>query len=137
MYSVSELLNKLYQKLNKINEHVESNEKITLIKPHVNRVYQWSEISNFVEICDNINRNPDDFRKYIETELRVKTKKSGEGIVSIRGRYTINDISSMYNQFIEKVVKCKSCRSYNTTLQKSKTIKLKCEACKTTRIITL
>src|SRR3989344_7253248 len=98
----------------KVTGHIEGNKTI---------------ISNFIQICDTLRREPSHLLKYIQRELA--TPATIEGPRLILGR-KIN--SSLINQKIESYTQtfilCKECGKPDTQLKKEeKVLTLKCTVC--------
>lgn len=132
-YDTTDLLDKLYLKLNARDKNTK--DKI-FIKPHVNRVFQWIEISNFLEICKNINRSPEDVTHFFENELGVRTTTNFEGVLTIKRRFMQKQIEKVFQNYILKMIRCKDCCSDETDLITHKKLKkIVCKYCKSSRII--
>lgn len=130
-YTVPELLDRLYNTLGN-NEKKE----IIIIKPCITKEYQMCRIRNYTEMCKNINRNKQHLKEFIEDELSLKTKISGDGILYFRGKYTQESIERIYKHYICKYVKCNSCKSYDTSIKKIKKLnKLICNFCHASQVL--
>jgi len=133
-YKTQDLLDNLYVKLDARNKS--KNEKKKLVKPIVTRMFQFINISNFPEICENINRSAEDIIAFIQDELRVRTSINAQNVLTIRRKYTQKQLESIFNNYINEKVKCNECNSFNTELTKYKDFsKISCKLCFSSRII--
>jgi translation initiation factor 2 subunit 2 len=98
-----------------------------IIETSPTRTY-WKNIKR---ILIAINRPPDHFIKYINTELHtgnwISNSKS-DGIV-LAGRYNISQLTNIIERYVKQYVVCNICKSTNTLLEKNKELRCYIVSC--------
>jgi translation initiation factor 2 subunit 2 len=125
-YKVSELLDRAYGSLN-IDKG-----KITLAHPVFEKKDRKSYVHNFKEICESIDRDPEEVRQFLSRELQMETSfKENESLKIDQTVRSVDQIESILIRYVKDHVMCKSCRSCKTVVEKVDRIHyLKCNACK-------
>ena len=131
-----ELLERAYSKLN--NDKVDT-ETISVLLPKVsvtkNKRTLWE---NFSRVCGSINREPEMVKNYIVTECIVKCSICGidNNQLLLKGRYTQKQIETVLVKFIKEYVRCYSCKSLSTKLNRqAKLLLVSCNDCQSVRNI--
>jgi|APCry1669192647_1035423.scaffolds.fasta_scaffold01793_3 translation initiation factor 2 subunit 2 len=133
-----EILNKFYsrlseQKLKKnIGKYVKESPKILTII-HNRAII----VTNFGEICNKINRNPNHIKDFIEVMLFEKILSSNESKIAlsneklvISAMLPIENVKASIKKYINLYVECAQCKNLNTELIKEVgTNMIKCLAC--------
>lgn len=86
-------------------------------------------VTNFIQICDNLHREPKLFLKYLQRELATPAIIDGKKLVLGRkiGSKAINE---KVEQFVRDYVLCKECGKPDTKFFKEDRVMfLKCMAC--------
>lgn len=129
--SLKQMLDTVYDALEQ-----KKNNKVILVKPSVMKVNRACEITNFQQLCSNINRNPNMFKQFIETELGVKTSFNGKKHLTLKHSYDVKKITVLYEHFIKQYVVCSSCNNMDTVINKRNQCKyVYCKNCDTTTLI--
>lgn len=128
-YSIDYLLNRAYDSFNL------DKGKIKLVKPIFEKKNDRKcYVNNFTEICNAINRDPDDIRQYISKEIHMETSIKENGVLKIDGtakNYNGETIARLIKNYIINFIMCKSCNSCKTTTKKIDRITyLICEVCR-------
>lgn len=86
-------------------------------------------VTNFTEISDMIDRDPDDILKYLLRELGTAGDRD-EGRLLLKGRIGSIKIQEKFEDYIGKYVLCTECDKPDTRLVKEGRITLlRCDAC--------
>jgi translation initiation factor 2 subunit 2 len=86
-------------------------------------------ITNFDDICDRLNRDPDVVSKYLLREIGTAGSRT-DGRMTLTGIFSPAQIDAAIHQFVEAYVMCKVCHLPDTKLVKEKrAMTLICEAC--------
>jgi translation initiation factor 2 subunit 2 len=125
------LLRRLYQQMG--NQTAMSNQ-IMIPAPKILKDGKRSIITNFVEICDAIHRDKDTVKSFVLTEIRILGCLNNENKLIISDRIKRQTIENALKRYILEYVKCRSCDSLNTKINKiDKT--LVCESCQASRFL--
>lgn len=114
----NKILEEVYEKIKNEKELFENN-KISISKPNINFENRFSYWVNYTTNCEQIKRNKEHVKKYIEKELSMNVSINGQGHLKIRGRHNIVGISELFKNYIKKFVQCKTCKSLNTEIIKN------------------
>lgn len=131
------LLDNIYEILNDNNE-LFGNKNISVSKPDIkyeNRKTFWY---NYGKNCNQINRNLDQVKKFIEKEMAVVTSINDKSNLILRGRYNFAMISNAFKKYIKNYVQCSTCKSIETEIIRNsfnrldyiKCLNPKCNTCK-------
>lgn len=69
------------------------------------------------------------FRSWVEADLRTAMRTTAEGGLEIRGRYRVEDLSSLRRRYVVAFKQCAECGGYNTGLVKERVLKVRCKNC--------
>ena len=128
LYSTDYLINKFYIELNNKSN---STKKMIIEKQEVVSANKKTFITNFLIICNKLNREVDDIKKYIETELNAKTSISQNGELIIVGVFKQSGIQKIISSYVSQYISCKQCNSCNTEIIKENRINfIFCNKCK-------
>lgn len=123
------LLDRIYNHLNNNN----TKQKINLPKLQIGIENKKTYFSNYNVVCDELNRNPNDFIKFIQRELSTGTSINGNGDLVIDGVFREKQIEKIILNYIENFVKCKMCKSLLTQIIKEhRNFILSCNKCNAT-----
>ena len=86
-------------------------------------------ITNFVEICSVLNREPNQLLKYLQRELATPANIEGRRLILGR-KISSNLINEKVKRYAEEFVICKECGKPDTKLIKEdRVLEKKCMAC--------
>jgi putative translation initiation factor aIF-2 beta subunit len=86
-------------------------------------------IKNFINICDELRRDPDLIEKYIGYQLNLRTKIDKIKLV-VHSNHDRNVLQNIINGYIKDYVLCRTCHNPETSIvNNSKIIALTCLAC--------
>jgi translation initiation factor 2 subunit 2 len=135
LYSYTTLLNRAYLLLDTGNTTCIN----TLKSPNIVKIgTKKIIITNFVSICQDLNRKNEDIILYIKNELKTDITLDQDCNVLIKGRYSQKDISNVFTKYISKYVRCWICKGLSSSLRydsKTKMQHLSCNICKSSRVI--
>jgi len=120
------LLNKAYEKLPKIEEHIDRF-KI----PFVETMIQGNQtiIKNFSQITETLRRDPSHLLKYLAKELATPASSDGTRAI-FQSKVPQRIIQQKLENYVVDYVLCKECKRPDTKLVKQdRIIFIKCEAC--------
>lgn len=90
---------------------------------------------NYEEVREKINRESEQFVKYLLKEMGTAGKVEG-GRLTLQGKFTTEAISSLVNEYVEEFVRCAECGRPDTKIIKyDRVMTLKCDACGAQRSI--
>lgn len=112
-----------------------SGERFIVPKPKTfieGRTTVWD---NFEEIRDTLNRDQDQFLKFLLKEMGTAGKVEGNRLV-LQGRFTSEQIGALVDEYVGEYVRCAECGRPDTKLVKyDRVTTLKCDACGAQRSI--
>lgn len=127
MYTVEFMVDRLYNELNDLSQ----NKKLILERPSVKTLNKKTYIGNFSSVCQKINRDVDDVKKYFEKEMNVIASINSQGGLVITGIFKNVNILKVFSSYIDDFVKCKECGSCETEIIKENRITYNnCKKCK-------
>ena len=129
-FSYMNLLERLYQNKPDYQKDVE---RKNLPKPVVVFSNKKTFIHNFAHICKTIQRGHEHVKQFICVELSCTGSIGGNGELILRNRVREPQFLTLLTKYINKYVKCRHCKSLNTTSNKDKDTRLwfvKCQVCK-------
>ena len=111
--------------------------KIKLVEPKFDKKDRKSYVHNFQEVCQSMNRTPEQIKAFFEKELNMKTSIKEDGSLKIDGMpKTQSVIEKIIKDYVINYIMCKSCKSCKTQVQKIDRITyLVCDVCKSSRSI--
>jgi len=88
-------------------------------------------VRNFAEACDRLRREPRIVMRFMLRELAMPGAVDDKGQLVIYRKVAPHTIQQLFTRFIETYVKCPTCGSYDTVLErrKGKVWIIKCLAC--------
>jgi len=137
-YTYDYLLSRFYQIATKDRPESEKGTlKITLKPPLIFRVgSKKTSFANFIDICKLLHRSPAHFMSYLLVELGTSGSLDGNNHLIIKGRFQQKQIESIIRRYIKDYVRCVTCNSLNTLLQKEIRLTfLRCENCDSRRSV--
>lgn len=131
------LVDEIYDTISE-NSELFGNKKNHIDKPDVkyeNRKTFWY---NYGKNCFQINRNMEQLKRFIEKELAVESSINDKSNLIIRGKYNFAMIANIYKKYIINYVRCSTCKSIETTIERNSSNRLdylkcsnpKCNTCK-------
>jgi translation initiation factor 2 subunit 2 len=109
-------------------ENVESHGRFIVPAAKVTPLGKKTLVTNFGDISDALNRDPDTVMKYLLHELG--TAGRSEGRVTLNGTFQAQDIDAAVKKYVENFIMCKVCHLPDTQLLKEgKHAFIRCEAC--------
>ena len=120
------LLNKAYEKLPKIENHVDRF-KIPLAETMIQG--NQTIIKNFSQIAETLRRDPSHILKFLTKELATPAGLDGSRAI-LQAKISQKMIQQKIDVYVADYVLCKECKRPDTKLIKEDRITfLKCEAC--------
>jgi translation initiation factor 2 subunit 2 len=133
-YDYALLLKRFYEQM-----PPESHKQISIKAPQVERVgTNKTKWVNFDEFAKTINRSHTHILKFISTELNAICSINGQTQLIIRGRFSSMHVEGLLKKYISRYLKCSTCRSMNTTLnrdQYSRLTYIQCNECHSVRTV--
>jgi len=121
------LLNRLYEKLPR---KVKPTAEFELPQLQITYIGLHTTIKNFAQLCDRIRRTPRIVMRYLLRELAMPGTIDEHGSLTIYGRVSAQTLQTLFSRFMRNYVKCPTCGSYDTILQRQGKIWiLRCLAC--------
>lgn len=129
-FTYEDLLERLHGIIEAKHAGLGTQSKYTLKPPQITRVgAKKTGWVNFVEICENMKRNPEHLQSYVFAELGCDGTFAGEGQFILKGRFYARNIESLLRKYIREYVMCQMCKSSNTKLVKDQATRLTNIAC--------
>ena len=126
-YSQEYMVERLYKN---IYNTIQSDKKNHFTKPTVAYLNRDTIVTNFTEVCHNINREKNDILQYFHAELSPNISIGGDGQMIIKKRHAHSQIELLFKNYILQYVRCKVCKSGHTHIEKEERIKyVVCEHC--------
>jgi translation initiation factor 2 subunit 2 len=125
IYNLNYLIDRFY------NKNVNNNIKKSNIKrPIIQNLGKKTHIINFNQVCESINRDKNYISALLTDELKTQVSLSGKNILIINGKYRVNQIEKIFKYIIINFIRCKSCKSIDTTINKeNRLMKIICNHC--------
>mmetsp|Transcript_10302 Transcript_10302/g.20606 ORF Transcript_10302/g.20606 Transcript_10302/m.20606 type:complete len:193 (-) Transcript_10302:2080-2658(-) len=138
-YNYEELLDRLFENLNKNGLDSEKNERLTIQPPKIGREGTKKTVYlNFTDTCMKLNREKEHLLLYISTELGAFASIQNGGGLVLKGRYQPKGMENVLKNYINEYVLCGSCGSAKTFLKKDSITRLSfllCHRCKASRSV--
>ncbi len=112
--------------------------KLKLPPPKLGRYGRKTAWSNFVLICNILNRPPDHVKSYMVSELGVKSADTSsineKGELCMTGKVMEKHITNVLRKYVNEYILCLACKSFDTVLaRESKKLSIICNNCKYVR----
>ncbi len=121
-----ELLNKAYEKIKPISSE---KERFEIPEAEIRIEGYKTIISNFLQICNFIRRNPEHFKKFLEKGLATGSKIQGNRLI-LQRKVLIKEVNIRIKEYLERFVICRECKKPDTELTKEHHFNfLHCLAC--------
>ena len=94
--------------------------------------------SNFTKNCNELSRDINSVKLFIEKELSNVSSINGNNELLIKGKYNSNMIMNVFKKYIKTYIQCNCCSSIQTEIIRDNITKfdiLKCSKCKAERTI--
>lgn len=122
------LLEEAYSKLEKVHPKVEQFEI-----PPADVLIEGNKtiVKNINQIADKARRDPKSIARFLSKEFAVPFVLEEKRLV-LNGKINENLINAKINEYFERFVKCKECKSYDTHFEETGNRRFKyivCEAC--------
>jgi len=132
-YELSELIQKFYNDLEKMQENGPDKNNVALKRPAILIENRKTLITNFNAVCESIKRDPILVSNYIAKELNIETSITENGQLIMNNTYQKTDVDNLFKKYCSDYVKCKNCNKLNTTIIKKNRIPyLNCNMCHAT-----
>ncbi len=116
MKSYEEMLDEAYEKVKPISADSRF-ERFEIPKANVQIVGTKTIISNFLQICSYIRRDPLHLSKFLSRELASFSKIENERLILNR-KLPINQINDKISLYVNEFVVCRECKKPDTELIK-------------------
>ena len=125
-YDYDELLKRACSQMPKVSLKIE---RLELPRLFISTVGMRTIISNFKEVADVLDRNPQHIMKFLTREMATAaTYHDGRAI--FQGRFRQDSFDRLLQRYIESFVTCPVCRRPDTKVRKEKRLAfLICNAC--------
>ncbi|KNC55256.1 EIF2S2 protein [Thecamonas trahens ATCC 50062] len=137
-YEYGTLLSRAFATMRKLNPNIESgNKQLQLEAPVLMRVgTKKTGFVNMLSICESINRSPQHVLSFMLAELGTTGTFSGNGRLTIKGRFQVKHIENVLRRYITTYVLCFNCKSSNTQLAKEQRLTMiECGSCQSRRAV--
>lgn len=138
-YKYEDLLDRLFENLNKNGLDSEKNERLTIQPPKIGREGTKKTVYlNFTDTCIKLNRDKEHLLLYISTELGAFASIQNGGGLVLKGRYQPKGMENILRNYINEYVLCGSCGSAKTFLKKDSVTRLSfllCQRCNASRSV--
>lgn len=88
--------------------------------------------TNFVKTATLLHRDIPHMCSFIEAELGTTLSQTKDGVLVLKGRFRAVQIETILRKYIDKFVKCRTCKNNDTVLEKNSVTRLticKCKVC--------
>lgn len=128
-YTEEELFDRCYQLINdKKGTCYQKKQKIT---PIFEKQGRKTQITNFREICEILDRKMDDFQTFLQDELSIQSSITESGAILLNKMYQPKQVNPTLDKYVKCRVCCSQCKSLNTLLKKEGKITfLECTVCR-------
>jgi translation initiation factor 2 subunit 3 len=93
----------------------------------------WLTYGSAVEVLDSagVGEIPyaKHFSSWLHADLQASVRPTADGAVEIRGRYRVEDLSSLLRRYVAAFKRCAQCGGYATGLVKERVLKVRCRTC--------
>ncbi len=119
----------LERAMKKVSRKPESEDRFKIPKSNILRAGARTIINNFIEIANNMRRDPNHLLKFLLKELATSGEIQNNRVI-VQGRFRPEIIDKKIEIYIKEYVVCHECKKYDTKLIKEdKFFFVKCEAC--------
>ena len=138
-FTTMDLIVRAYEDLNK-NKKV----KKVFVQPEIVNHNRKSYITNYINLCNSLDRDIEHFRKFINTEMSIDTAIIKENALDdgcgtglkFNGMFRTTQIMDVITNYIRQYVLCESCKSGHTELVKIDRITfISCNSCKSNKAL--
>jgi translation initiation factor 2 subunit 2 len=125
-YDYEELLERA---LSQIPEVASKRERLELPRLHHSVIGMRTIVSNFKEIADALNRDPQHLLKFLTGEMATAATMQ-ESRAIFKGKFSQQTLERLIQRYMESFVVCPVCKRPDTKIVKEKRLSfLICEAC--------
>lgn len=135
-YPEEYLIKRIYSEMKKTDTLIIRKRLNIPVKYTIRRKDKKTYVTQYVDLCNALNRDPDVVLQFIGHELATKTSINEGQELKITGFHTDARINELIVTYILKFVQCSNCSSTETevvTIMKSK--QLQCHKCKSLTLI--
>jgi translation initiation factor 2 subunit 2 len=135
-YSDEFLIKRIYAEMKENNTLIIRKRLTIPVKYAIRRKDKKTYVTQYIDLCNALNRDPDVVSQFIGHELSTKTSINEAQELKITGFHTDNRINELIVSYILKFVQCSNCSSPDTevvNIMKSK--QLQCHKCKSLTLI--
>ena len=106
-----------------------SGDRFELTRLQVNLTGNRTVITNFKELCDHLNRDPQHVLKFLSAELATAATIEA-GRIIFQGKFSEDALTRLLSRYVQDCVICPACTRPDTKIIKEGRISfLVCEAC--------
>jgi len=92
-------------------------------------------ITNFTNMADYLNRDPQHMLKFILRELATSGNIEGTRAI-FNGKFYLKRLQEKFELYVKEFIQCRECKSHDTQISKKDSFAiLKCMACQATRTL--
>ncbi|MGC9307837.1 MAG: translation initiation factor IF-2 subunit beta, partial [Thermoplasmatota archaeon] len=119
----------LKRSMDSLPENLTSKERFQMPEGDILREGNTTIIRNFLDITDQVGRDPQHMLSYLLKELGTAGELDNERAI-FQGKITTDKVQSRIDAYVNTFVLCRECGRPDTQLmRKNRTLLLKCEAC--------
>jgi len=137
-YLYDELISRIYGIIDKKNPSgIGGTQKLTMRPPALARLgTKKMAYTNFRETCNALKRREEHLMCFIFAELGTTGNQDANGHLILKGKFNSKSMEKVLRQYIKDFVRCKTCNSPDTTLNKRDRLYfLKCAICQSERSV--
>lgn len=113
---------------------VQKKDKVNIKMPDMRFKNHRTTVSNFIMMCQAINRSSESdirhIKNFLENDMRISTSLDGGNNLVIVGRIKNIDFQKCFTRYFEQFVQCKSCKSQVTSVvRRDRLWYIKCDRC--------
>eukprot|EP01068_Selenidium_serpulae_P009830 Selendium_serpulae@DN5332_c0_g1_i1.p2 len=139
LYEYSELLERVKRDIAIHFPKLEASKRYLVKPPQVVRCGTKKIVwVNFEEVCKVLKRDTDHVFQFVLAELAIDGSIAGNGQLVLKGRFVQKDIEKLLRKYIKEYVRCRMCKSPETSLERDPRTRLhtiSCSACKSNRSV--
>ena len=114
METYEKLLEQAYKKIKPVESKIERFE-IPSVESHIEGIR--TIVSNFLQICSYLRRNPAHVEKFLQKELAAPSKIENDRLILVK-KIPSKKIDEKIKDYVDRYVICKECKKPDTELIK-------------------
>jgi translation initiation factor 2 subunit 2 len=125
-FNYDELLKKACAQMPEVST---KRERLELPRLYINTVGMRTIISNFKEVADALDRDPQHMLKFLTGEMATAATVQGSRVI-FQGKFSEDTFGRLIQRYLESYVVCPVCKRPDTKIVKEKRLSfLVCQAC--------